>query len=416
MKKAEIDALVRAHRGSARAVAFLHVLRQPALAPDDHSFLSEHAHELTSADLLRWRARTPYVGRPPILVALAKLCEDKPAEFEHEVLNAPGLSFEDREWETLADLVRGKVPPALQARIARRETSAPAPAVAFFASSPHGGGLRSAHEVGHPLPPTPPADEPVDLAAMFDLDEATAPEASASKEGEGSFFGGGSLGDELGLDLGEDEGGPLFANPFAGLTVEDAFAKVTDGTNGDERAMLLDWLAAQGASAERLMSAALASLHRAPVASPVVAWIGKRLATKADWETNGYALFLALVERRAFPELQELVAQAAGVSPELGEARLAAFGHVLIDVTRDAIKKKDEARAAAALAALSALGATEETRKRFGALKQALHKAKASPYLVTLVDLVVARARTRGENPTEGMIAAVHALSDALGS
>lgn len=394
MKKAEIDALVHAHRGSARAVAFLHVLRQTSLTPDDHGFLAEHAHDLTSADLLRWRARTPHVERAPILVALAKLCEDKPAEFEHEVLNAPGLAFEDREWETLADLVRGKVPPALQARIERRETKASAPAVALFASS----------------------DEPVDLASMFDLDDATAPEASAAKEGEGSFFGGDSLGDELGLDLGGDEGGPLFADPFAGLTVEDAFEKVKTGTNGDERAMLLDWLAAQGASAERLMSAALASLHQGPVSSPVVAWIGKRLASKADWETNGYGLFLALVQRRAFPEMQELVAQGAGSFPELTEARLAAFGNVLIDVARDAIKEKDEARAAASLAGLSALDATDETRKRFGALKQALHKASASAYLVTLVDLVVQHARARAEHPTEGMIAAVHTLSDALGS
>ncbi|MRG96317.1 hypothetical protein [Polyangium spumosum] len=402
MDKAEIDALKRAHRGNARAVAFLHVLRQGALGPDDHAFLATHAHELTSADLLRWRARTPYVGRPPILVALAKLAEDKPAEFEHEVLNAPGFSFEDREWATLADLVRGKVPPALFARIERRETRAPAPAPALFSS----------------------ADEPVDLAAMFDLDDATAPAAPASKADDDSFFGGGSLGDELGLDLGGDEGDPLFADPFAGLTVEEAFEKVDSGTNGDERAMLLEWLDAQSVDAERLMNAALASLQRGPVATPVVAWIGKKLASKADWETNGAGLFLALVGRRAFPELQELVAQGAGVSAELDEARLAAFGHVLVDAARDAIKTKDEPRAAAMLAALSALDTTEEARKRFGALKQALNRAKASPYLLTLVDLVVYRARmsresptdTRPESLTEGMIAAVHVLSDALGS
>lgn len=390
MKKAEIDALVHAHRGSARAVAFLHVLRQPALTPDDHNFLAAHAHELTSADLLRWRARTSNADRQPILVALAKLGEDKPAEFEHEVLNAPGLSFEDREWEALAELVRGKVPPALQARIERKETRTPAP-VAVFA----------------------PADEPVDLASMFDLDEGSAPDASASKEGGDSLFGD-SLGDDLDLGLGDDEGGPLFADPFAGLTVEDAFEKVKTGTNGDERAMLLDWLAAQGVDAARLMNVALASLQQGPVASPMVAWIGKRLVSKADWETNGYALFLALVQRRGFAELQEFVAQAAGASPELTEARLTAFGHVLLDITRDAINEKDEARAAATLAALSTLDATDETRKKFGPLKQALHEAQASTHLVTLLDLVEQHAR--GENPTEGMIAAVHALSDTLGS
>ena len=46
MRKAEILALVRAHRGRARPVAFFHVLRQPALEPDDHAFLSEHIEEL----------------------------------------------------------------------------------------------------------------------------------------------------------------------------------------------------------------------------------------------------------------------------------------------------------------------------------------------------------------------------------
>ena len=392
MKTDEIDAFVHAHRGNARAVAFLHVLRQPMLGPDDRAFLAAHAHELTSADLLRWRARTAYEGRPPILVALAKLAEAKPAEFEHEVLNAPGFSFEDGEWETLADLVRGKVPPALFARIERRETRAPAPVVSHFA-----------------------ADEPVDLAAMFDLDAPSAPAGAASNEADGSFFGGGSLGDELGFDLGGDDGDPLLADPFAGLTVSEAFEKVENGTNGDERAMLLEWLASKGADAAELMRIALASLHRGPVASPVIGWIGKRLVSKADWETHGRELLLALVGRRAFSELQEFVAQSAGSSEELTEARLAAFGHVLIDLAREAIKGNDEARAAAMLAALSALDATVETHKRLGALKQAVNRSTASPHLLTLVDVVSRHVRLPGAHSTEGMIAAVHTLSDALG-
>ncbi len=394
MKKTEIDALVRAHRDNARAVAFLHVLRQTTLDPEDHEFLIQHAPALASADLLRWRARTPHTGRPPILVAIAKMAEDKPSEFEHEVLNAPGLSFDDREWETLADLLRGKVPAALHARLERREAGPPAPRITDI---------------------TPTDEGPVDLAAMFDLDEETSSEGAATKDGEGSLFGGGSLDEELGLDLGGDDGGPLFADPFGGLSVEEAFEKVATGTNGDERAMLLEWLDAHGADPTRLMGAALAALHRGPVASPVVAWIGKKLSSEEAWETNGYGLFLALLYRRAFPELQELVARSASLPKELSEAALASFGHVLIEVARDAIKEKDEPRAGAMLAALSSLDATEETRRRFGSLKQALKKAQASPHLLTLVDLVVRHARERRANPTEGMIAAVHALSDALG-
>ena len=67
MRKAELDALVQAHRGRARTVAFLHVLRQAVLEPDDHAFLAAHIDELGATDLLRWRARCEKGFSGPVL-------------------------------------------------------------------------------------------------------------------------------------------------------------------------------------------------------------------------------------------------------------------------------------------------------------------------------------------------------------
>src|SRR4051812_41314485 len=110
MHKREIDALVRAHRGRARPVAFFHVLRQTALEADDHAFLSAHVDELGASDLLRWRARCEQGFTAPVIRQLARLAIRDPADFEHEVLGVPRLELDEHEWTELADLVRGKVP------------------------------------------------------------------------------------------------------------------------------------------------------------------------------------------------------------------------------------------------------------------------------------------------------------------
>src|SRR5690606_20030551 len=85
VRQVEIDALLRAHRGRARPVAFFHVLRQPALQPDDHAFLTDHIAELGATDLLRWRARCEPGHTGVVIRRLAELAIEDPASFEHEV-------------------------------------------------------------------------------------------------------------------------------------------------------------------------------------------------------------------------------------------------------------------------------------------------------------------------------------------
>jgi hypothetical protein len=403
MKKAEIDALVQTHGGRCRPVAFLHVLRQTSLDDDDHAFLEKNAGELAAADLLRWRARTPTAKRPPILVGLAKMAETSPAEFEHEVMNAPGLSFDEREWETLADLLQGKVSPALHARIVARDAGPRAPAAtpaAFFA----------------------PAEEGlVDLASMFDLEGAGSDGGRTNATGgdEGSLFGAGSLGDQLGLDFGDDAGEPLFADPFAGLSVEAGLDKLLKSERGDELAMLLEWLEARGVEQNVLLGRALVNLAHgsSPVSAPFVAGLAKRLTSKDAFFLHGIPFLAALIERRAFAELQEVLAQGADLAGGDVERVHASFGGVLLDSARMAIRSKDEPRAQAALAALSCLDVPAEVSGRFKLLKTAVKRASCGPAIVALVDLNARLARDKGKNPRssplEGMIAAVHALADA---
>ena len=120
MRKAELDALVRAHRGRARPVAFFHVLRQAALEPDDHAFLTAHIEELGATDLLRWRARCEKGFTGPVIRRLALLAVADPAYFAHDVLDVPRLELDDPEWVELADLLRGKVPAAIYQRVVDR--------------------------------------------------------------------------------------------------------------------------------------------------------------------------------------------------------------------------------------------------------------------------------------------------------
>src|SRR5262245_17969897 len=120
MRRAEIDALVRAHHGRAQPVAFFHVLRQVALEPDDHAFLLEHVGVLGYSDLVRWRARASAREAAPIRRRLAELALEEPARFRHEILDAPGAVFDDADWADLADLLRGKVPDDVWQRLVGR--------------------------------------------------------------------------------------------------------------------------------------------------------------------------------------------------------------------------------------------------------------------------------------------------------
>jgi hypothetical protein len=330
------------------------------------------------------------------------MAESSPAQFEHEVLNAPGTSFEPAEWQALAELTRGKVPAALFGRIERREARPPAP-------SPAGVALFTAAA----------DDGPVDLASMFDLDDGPAPTPSTGPApGEDDSQGDRlSLGDELALDfggeLGDDPGDPLFLDPYAGLTTEAGLDKARASTSGDERAMLLEWLDGQAVGHNTLLAIALEGLRSGPVSSALVGWVGKKLASRQRWQEHGEELFSALVERRAFAEMQELLAQGSNA---LAEPALAALTNALVDRALAAIASRDAATAGALLSGLACLDASEEQKSRYDALAEAARGAQAGDDVVVLVNLLVRLSRQharRGET-LEGMVAAVHALSDAL--
>jgi hypothetical protein len=122
MKRIEIDAFVRAHRGRARPVASLHILRQCAIEPDDQVFLCEHARELAIPDLLVWKTRCAPGFTGSVIRELARIAMEEPLVFEHEVLNAPHFTLAEEEWIELADLTRGKVSSTLFERILVRGT------------------------------------------------------------------------------------------------------------------------------------------------------------------------------------------------------------------------------------------------------------------------------------------------------
>lgn len=118
MRRAQIDALMDAHRGRAQTVASLYVLRQATLDDDDQTFLSEHATELELADVLRWLARSAEAGtRGAIVRALAQAAITAPERFRFEVLGAKKPLLDEHEWGEIAERTLGKVKPGLGAEI-----------------------------------------------------------------------------------------------------------------------------------------------------------------------------------------------------------------------------------------------------------------------------------------------------------
>jgi hypothetical protein len=149
------------------------------------------------------------------------------------------------------------------------------------------------------------------------------------------------------------------------------------------------------------------------VASALVGWVGKKLTSRQRWQEHGEELFSALVGRRAFAEMQELLAQGSNA---LAEPTLAALTNALVDRAIAAIASRDVATAGALLSGLACLDAAGEQQDRYDALAEAARGAQADEDVVVLADLLVrlSRQNARRGEALEGMVAAVHALSDAL--
>lgn len=371
MKKAEIDALVRAHRGRARPVAFLHVLRQPTLEEDDHVFLREHDRELTVVDLLRWRARcAPGFTAAPIR-ALAHVALEEPAQFEHELLDAPGFSLADEEWIELADLLRGKIPAALLQRVTDRGQGRPLPAME-----------------------APPPLEADPFAGLFTDIEAGSPPAPAP---------------------------PVDAT----LAPEAVLERARNAFSADERAALLVWLASRDVPRTTLLPIACSAVRAGELSRELCAFIAASLGSRAAWEAHGLDCFLAFLDRGALAELSDLCADAysrargkegaseGSAARGLLSAMHAAFAGGLVATAHEALAAEQHPRALLSLAALTCLDPPSRLSRAVHDLRRIAGSDGDVRELVELNVRLIKHGRGR-EASFEGLVAAIHTLADAL--
>jgi len=418
MRRAEIDALVRAHHGRARPVVFFHVLRQHALTPDDHAFLSEHIQELGATDLLRWRARCEKGFTGAVIGRLAEMAVADPESFKHDVLDVPRLVLDEQEWIELEDRLRGKVPVEVYEELTRR-------------------GKRPAPEPRGPKMFTPgviPSAEPFffeqDVAEDFASPAAPPPLREQSLKEILALVRSGALA------LGEKELARLAVEraksaeedwSFDALEFPDAlkeavFVKARRTRSDAERANLLGWLEAKGEARAGLMEVALEAISVGLCSFGLLSWLSRQLTTRAAWDKHGKPVLSALMAKRAFSEIGELVTIAwsdagrAGVDPPRGllEAMQVAFALVLIDLARDALSRDDQDRALAALSALACLDPPSRVSKAVHELRRAPGAGADVSDLIAVNERLVKHSDARDAS-LEGIIAALHAIADAFG-
>jgi hypothetical protein len=364
----EIDALVRAHRGRAHPVAFFHVLRQTALDDDDHAFLLEHAAVLTIHDLLAWRSRCAPGFTGAVIRRLGQIAVDDPGRFDHEILRLPRVNLAEEEWIEIADLVRGKVPEDVFARVVER-----------------GRGQRIAEA------PPPTESDAVDFVAM--------------------------LADAL------DDPGVIAAPPAAAIPAEEAPEVILERAQGafssEERAMLLDWLARRGFARRPLFEVALGAVRAGSIDPTLIAWLAAQLGTRAAWEAHGVDLFLAFTDFGAFAELEDLLAQTwsfasreKGGSGRLLEAIHAAFAAALVQSTYEGLAAGDASRALTALSALACLDPPSRLSRSIRDLGRAEGAVGEVRTLIDLNARLVKHTKAR-EATFASVIAAVQGLADA---
>lgn len=417
MRKAEIDALVVAHQGRARPVAFFHVLRQAALEPDDHAFLLEHVEELGASDLLRWRARCDEGVTAVVIRQLARRAVDDPRSFQFEVLDLPRIELREHEWIELASLVKGRVPDAIHAGIVARGGARPvrpAPEVFFTPGSLDRGGAVLDDGDGEALTE---AIRTLGIRSLPIRDILVARRVG-------------------GLDL-DDAALLALALARASSTTEDwssaalelppllkdaVLEKARSTPRSAECANLLAWLELQEVPRAVLFRLAFASLERGPVSYGLVGWLAGQLATRAAWDKHGLSTLSALMAKRAFSEIGELIAvvwsAAMGGTDEppraLLEAIQVAFALALIAVIHAALEAGDERRA---MAALSALACLDPPSRISTAVHELRRHAGASPDVVELIGVNerLTKHSDARDASLEGIVAALHAVADAFG-
>ncbi|MGK3996266.1 hypothetical protein [Sorangium sp. So ce1024] len=413
MRKAEIDALVRAHQGRARPVAFFHVLRQPALEPDDHAFLSEHIEELGTSDLLRWRARCESGFSGPVIRQLARLAIRDPAHFQHEVLSEPRLELDEEEWIELADLVRGKVPAAIYERVLARCRREPVRWEAGFVLSP--GAYRG---------PAPLLDgdelDGLDAERPALRDMPVAKILAARRAGVLSLDDGALAALAMERARGSDEDWSADIRHFPAALRDAILEKARRTPRGNERANLLGWLEAHGVARAALMDIALGSIRAGGDAYAVLPWLARQLTTRAAWDRHGLETFSALMSRRAFSEIGELVTLAWSEAGQGGkeisrgflEAIQVAFALVLLGMAREALLAGRQAGAMAALSALACLDPPSRVSRAVHELRRVPGASPDVAELIAVNERLVKHSDARDAS-LEGFVAALHAIADA---
>ena len=419
MRKVEIDALVRAHRGRARPVAFFHVLRQPALEPDDHAFLAEHIDELGATDLLRWRARCERGFTGAVIRRLAALAIADPAAFKHDVLDVPRLEMDEQEWIELEDSLRGKIPVEVYEQLARRGRRPP--------PEPRTGGLFSPRKLNDGEPFFFESDVPEDFASP--AGDSPPLRDQTLKEILGRWRSGAlSLGEEELRALAIERAGKAEEDwSFDALdfpdAVKDAILVKARRTRSDaERANLLGWLEVKGVPRATLVGVALEAAGAGMCSFGLLSWLSRQLTTRAAWDRHGRDVLSALMARRSFSEIGELVTIAwsdagrAGEEPPRGllEAMQVSFAYVLIDLARSALERGDQERALAALSALACLDPPSRVSKAVHDLRRAPGAGPEVADLLAVNERLVKHSDARDAS-LEGIIAALHAIADAFG-
>jgi len=414
MRKAEIEALVRAHRGRARPVAYFHVLRQDSLEPDDHAFLAAHADELGASDLLRWKARSESGFTAPVIRELAKRAVADPVQFQHEVLDVPRLDLDEHEWTELCDLLRGKVPAGLYTRVLERGGDRPKrpPPDKFFTPGV------IAIDMG------PPPRSPDDASRIVDpasIDTLTMRDiVAARKEGRLAL-------DEqtlcrVAMDRARvsNEDWSVASVEFPGGLKEAVLERVRVTRSGDERANLLGWLEVHGVPRAALLSLALQPIREGEVSFAIIGWLSRQLSTRAAWEKHGVETVSVLVRERAFAELGDLVTVALSEAgrgdnePPRGmlEAILVAFALALVDAAKTSLADGRESAAMAALSALACLDPPSRVIRSVHELREIRGASEAVSELIATNERLIKHSDARDAS-LEGIIAAVHALADA---
>lgn len=419
MRKVEIDALVRAHRGRARPVAFFHVLRQAALEPDDHAFLAEHMDELGATDLLRWKARCEKGFTGAVIRRLAAIAIADPAGFKHDVLDVPRLTLDEQEWIELEDLLRGKVPPEVFAQLAERGRRAPPELGPEWTFTPRkiGGGTPFFFEEDLDARALRLAAEPPPLR-----DRTLADVLEARRRGTLAIHDAALAALAMERARTSSEDWSYAALDFPALLRDAVFEKARRTRDDAERANLLGWLEAQGAPRAALLDVALGAIRAGQLSFGLLSWLSRQLTTRAAWDRFGLATLSALMAQRAYSEISELVTVAwseagrGGKEPPRGllQAVQVAFAFVLIDLAREALIRGDQERALAALSALACLDPPSRVSRAVHELGRLSGAGPDALDLIAINERLVKHSDARDAS-LEGVIAALHAIADARG-